>query len=111
MLSIESVVASLAWFLQILRNKAYSILRERRRVTQTDAIPDAPAPETDAATSLDLRAAVLRLPEIQRNALYLQQEGYAVQEIAAIMEIPIGTVKSRLARAKETLRTILEESL
>ena len=100
-----------AWFLQILRNKAYSILRERRRVTQTDAIPDAPAPETDAATSLDLRAAVLRLPEIQRNALYLQQEGYAVQEIAAIMEIPIGTVKSRLARAKETLRTILEESL
>lgn len=99
-----------AWFLQILRNESFSILRERRRVTQTEEWPSVPAPEADTATALDLRAAVLRLPETQRNALFLQQEGYALDEIAVIMDTPVGTVKSRLARAKDTLRTLLEES-
>ena len=66
--------------------------------------------ESDAAETLDVRAALMRLTENQQNALYLRQQGYALEEIADILEIPVGTVKSRLARAKETLRTELEET-
>ena len=97
-----------AWFLRILRNEAYTILRERRRVFETDEIPETPEPFPDADRSLDLRTALMRLREEQRNALYLREEGYSMEEIAAVLNVPVGTVKSRISRAKETLRSYLE---
>lgn len=99
-----------AWFLRILRNEAYDILRERRKVFETDEIPETPSPFPDTASSLDLRVALMRIREDQRNALFLKQEGYSIEEIAAVMNIPVGTVKSRISRAKDTLRKILEEN-
>jgi RNA polymerase sigma-70 factor (ECF subfamily) len=99
-----------AWFLRILRNEAYTILRERRKVFETDEIPETPSPFPDTASSLDLRAALMRIPEEQRNALFLKQEGYSMEEIAAVMHVPTGTVKSRISRAKDSLRKILEEN-
>ena len=97
-----------AWFLRILRNEAYTILRERRRVIETDEIPDSPQPFPDADRSLDLHAALMRLKEDQRNVLYLKEQGYSLEEIAAVLQVPVGTVKSRISRAKETLRSYLE---
>ena len=97
-----------AWFLQILRNECCTILRRRRRVFETEELPDQPNPP-DPTLALDLHDAVMQLPEVQRNALYLRQEGYSVEEIAAIMDVPAGTVKSRISRAKESLRMMLEE--
>ena len=99
-----------AWFLRILRNEAYTILRSRRKVFETDEIPDIPSAFPDAAQSLDLRAALMRLKEDQRNALFLKQEGYSLEEIAAVLKVPVGTVKSRISRAKDALRKILEEN-
>lgn len=98
-----------AWFLRILRNEAYTVLRERRKVFETDEIPEQTIPFPDTAQSLDLRAALMQLKEDQRNALYLKQEGYSMEEIAAVLSIPVGTVKSRISRAKDALRKILEE--
>ena len=97
-----------AWFLQILRNEAYTILRARRKVYETDEIPEIPIADTDSSVSLDLRNALMRLPEDRRNLLYLWQEGYSMEEIAEILNAPVGTIKSRIARAKETLRSYLE---
>ena len=97
-----------AWLLRILRNEAYTILRERRKVIETDEIPETPEPFPDADRSLDLRTALMRLREEQRNVLYLQEEGYSMEEIAAVLNVPVGTVKSRISRAKETLRSYLE---
>ena len=98
-----------AWFLQILRNEAYNTMRRRRRLTPVEELPEAPAPEGDDAGRLDLQAALDQLTEDQRTALLLQQEGYDLAEIGQALDVPVGTVKSRISRAKRTLRTLLEE--
>ena len=98
-----------AWFLQILRHEAYNLLRKQRRLTPVEELPEAPAPEGDDAGRLDLQAALDQLTEDQRTALLLQQEGYDLAEIGQALDVPVGTVKSRLSRAKNTLRTILED--
>ncbi len=98
-----------AWFLRILRNEAYTLLRKRRRLTPVEELPEEAAPEGDSAGRLDLKAALAELTEEQRTSLLLQQEGYDLTEIAEITDVPVGTVKSRISRAKKTLRAILEE--
>ncbi len=96
-----------AWFLRILRNEAYTLLRKRRRLTPVEDLPEGEAPDVDSAGRLDLRAALFQLTEDQRTALLLQQEGYGLAEIGVILDVPVGTVKSRISRAKKTLRTLL----
>lgn len=98
-----------AWFLQILRNEAYNTMRRRRRLTPVEELPEGPAPDADSAGRLDLKAALRELTEDQRTTLLLQQEGYELNEIGAILDVPVGTVKSRISRAKKTLRTLLED--
>lgn len=98
-----------AWFLQILRREAYNVLRRRRRVSPVEDLPEEEVPTPDSAGRLDLAAALSRLTDDQRTALLLQQEGYELSEIGDILGVPVGTVKSRISRAKQTMRTILEE--
>ena len=98
-----------AWFLQILRRESYNTLRRRKRLTLVEELPEREAPDPDSAGRLDLHAALAQLTEDQRTALLLQQEGYELSEIGAILDVPVGTVKSRLSRAKNTLRTLLED--
>ena len=98
-----------AWFMRILRNEAYNTLRKRRRLTPVEELPEREAPDADSAGRLDLKAALAELTEDQRTALLLQQEGYALEEIAEPLDVPVGTVKSRVSRAKKTLRTLLED--
>ena len=99
-----------AWFLQILRHEAYDLLKKRRRLTPVEELPEEAAPEGDDAGRLDLQAALDQLTEDQRTALLLQQEGYDLAEIGQALDVPVGTVKSRISRAKKTLRAILEEN-
>ena len=47
-----------AWFLRILRNEAYTLLRKRRRLTPVEELPEEAAPEGDSACRLDLRSAL-----------------------------------------------------
>ena len=99
-----------AWFLQILRHEAYDLLKKRRRLTPVEELPEEAAPEGDDAGRLDLRQALEELTDTQRTALLLQQEGYDMAEIGQILDVPVGTVKSRISRAKQTLRTLLEDT-
>ena len=99
-----------AWFLQILRHEAYNLLRKRRRLTPVEELPEEAAPAGDDAGRLDLQHALRELSEDQRTALLLQQEGYDLAEIGRILDVPVGTVKSRISRAKRTLRALLEEN-
>ena len=99
-----------AWFLKILRNEAYGILRRQRRVQPMDELPEQSAPQEDTDERLDLQSAMMELDADQRTALLLQLEGYSMEEIAQTLDAPVGTVKSRIYRAKSTLRTILQEN-
>ena len=99
-----------AWFLQILRHEAYDLLKKRRRLTPVEELPEEAAPEGDDAGRLDLRQALQELTDTQRTALLLQQEGYDMAEIGQLLDVPVGTVKSRISRAKQTLRTLLEDT-
>jgi len=114
-----------AWLLSIVRNTAYSWLRKNRPaavVTVDDleamelvqANPGDPNVETPEATLLakidaeQLRVAIAALPAPFRETLVLRDiEGLDYREIAQATEVPIGTVMSRLARARRRLTTTL----
>lgn len=95
------------WLHRIAINACYDALRRRREVLGLDEAPEPPpaADHGDAVTtSVDVRRALLAVPEEFRTVLVLhdiQDLGY--DEIARILQVPIGTVKSRLHRARVAL--------
>jgi RNA polymerase sigma-70 factor (ECF subfamily) len=104
-----------AWTFMILRNQFYSEKRRAWRQTQLDqeaaertliAVDDPEAP-----VALDeLRLGLERLPPEQREALILVGAGgFAYEEAAEICGCAVGTVKSRVSRARRALQAILEE--
>ena len=103
-----------AWTFMILRNQFYSEKRRAWRQTQLDqeaaertlvAVDDPEAP-----VALDeLRLRLPTLPAEQREALVLVGAGgFAYEEAAAICGCAVGTVKSRVSRARKALQVILE---
>ncbi|MBI3449796.1 MAG: sigma-70 family RNA polymerase sigma factor [Acidobacteria bacterium] len=112
---------SKAWFLTIVRNTGYSWLERSRGEELTTAfdanlhdVEDAgPGPELELlrrATRQELFAALESLPVEFREALVLRElEGLSYKEIADVSGLPIGTVMSRLARARQRLRQILTD--
>ena len=70
--------------------------------------PDLRAAAESHAGSLEVIQALDRLPADQKTALLLAVvEGFTCREIAGILTVPIGTVMSRLARAREAMRQAL----
>lgn len=104
-----------AWLYSILNNTWRQYLRRQRNECEFDEeqFHDERNPEgnTDALQIVSrVRAAVAALPMEQRQVVALVDlEGFAYCEVAAILGIPIGTVMSRLHRARKTLQTELEE--
>lgn len=93
-----------AWFMRILKNECCNIIRKRRETVELcEDLLEAPENETG-----ELYRAVMRLKEEYRLCVILYYlEGYRVGEISAIMNIPGGTVKSNLFRARAELKLIL----
>jgi RNA polymerase sigma-70 factor (ECF subfamily) len=110
-----------AWLFQILRNTFLTFyrLREREAAVAEDGVPDWDTPmfhdtPLDEGTAMeahtDLERAMRRLPEEFRTVLLLAEvEGMPLEEVARVMECPVGTVKSRIFRAKERLRGLLKD--
>ncbi|MBQ8554479.1 MAG: RNA polymerase sigma factor [Clostridia bacterium] len=91
-----------AWVTRILINESYAILRRSRRETPIESIPDTPAPPS---ADPDLYRFFTGLTEKLRLPMVLHYvEGYDVREIAAILRIPQGTVKTRLMRGREKMK-------
>ena len=103
-----------AWLFRILRNTHISGLRRAKRGVEEDlelsswrlASNDDP---TAALTLNDLRRALNRLPPEQREALLLVGAGaWSYEEAAAYAECPVGTMKSRVFRARRALAAAVE---
>lgn len=100
------------WMYSIARRKALSKLRKRRPdpVDPEDAIPlaeDGPSPDDEALARLDaqtLGGLISQLPDTMQSVLQLAfVEDLPYHEISEIMEIPTGTIKSRVSRARAAL--------
>lgn len=116
-----------AWLLQIVRNTSYTWLEKNRMGDMTTEFDEnvhadrsiaagssgaaQVTPESAAIASAErerLTRALESLPPRSREVLVLRElEGYSYKEIAAIVSMPIGTVMSTLARAREKLQTLL----
>lgn len=106
-----------AWLLQIVRNACYTWMEKNRAVDLTTEFderihqPGTMTPETAAVAANErerLMKALELLPVRSREVIVLRElEGCSYKEIAAIAAMPIGTVMSTLARARERLLEIL----
>ncbi len=101
------------WLLAIVRHRALNALRGRRPAPVPAPEPCArPVAPDDDAIARRLDAALLELPVDQRLAYLLADvHGLPLAAVAEIEDVPEGTVKSRLARARERLRAALRPSL
>jgi RNA polymerase sigma-70 factor, ECF subfamily len=103
-----------AWLFTIMHNVHVNQVRSRAATPTLpldDDMPDAPvrASQADMLEVRDIGAALRRLPVEQRTVILLVAlEHMSYQETANTLGIPIGTVMSRLARARERLRIMLE---
>ena len=107
------------WLLTIVRHICYSRLREKRRGAPPEAFDDelhgsSHDPAADNAIAWhEVKSAALQqalehlAPEFREVIVLHELEGLAYREIAAVAEIPLGTVMSRLARARQKLQTAL----
>jgi RNA polymerase sigma-70 factor, ECF subfamily len=103
-----------AWTFMILRNQFYSEKRRSWRQTQLDpevaerTLVATDNPESPVALD-ELRLGLAMLPPEQREALILVGAGgFAYEEAAAICDCAVGTVKSRVSRARRALQALLE---
>ena len=104
-----------AWFLMIVRNRSRNLLR-REGLRRTESLPETrdsglPGPEAETEISEirgHLEDALKELPEIQREIVLLHDlEGWTHREIAELVDLPEGTVRSHLHYARKALRRAL----
>lgn len=106
-----SDVGQRAWVFQIARNLALNHLRDGRRRPITVALVHPVVPATQELGAA-LHSAIAALPDVDRDIFVLRETaGLSYQEIAAACDLPIETVRSRLHRTRQALRTTLGSSL
>jgi len=109
-----------SWLFAIVRNTWYSRVTRRGVINPLpldmtdDPADSAPNPEArllQQRTVARVREALEQLPVEFREVLVLREiEGMSYKEIAAVVQVPIGTVMSRLARARDRLSAVLKSS-
>ena len=106
-----------AWVLGIARKRAIDQLRKRRDVvvpieSMREIVGEDGRAVADRFVWADeVRAALARLPDVQRAAITLAyDEGFTHAEIAQTLEVPLGTVKTRIARGLQRLASLLENN-
>ena len=113
----RSVTSLKAWLFQVARNLCLNRHRSAQRAAhalEAELLqPRAPEPQPDAAisqrqTQESLERAVARLPTQLSHLFHLRTRGLSYQEIAEVLSVPLGTVKSRLHQLVSHLREELK---
>lgn len=95
-----------AWLIRATINCSNTFFKAKRRINQVRIT------EVDAVYEMEENSvlpAVLKLPDHQKTVIYMHYfEGYSVEEIANILSVAVGTVKSRLSRGREALKNTLK---
>ena len=110
------------WLFRILRNAFYDLYRSERRHRDVDVLEedhatvdgnwlrgDAELDRLRGVVAREIEAAIAKLGDESKTVLLLDVEGFTEAEIAGIMDCPVGTVKSRLMRARMSLRKLLSQ--
>lgn len=98
------------WMYKIVKNAWFDEIRSRKRRDEVFLPADAGDAATgdDPGDALSIRAAMERLPDEQRLAISLVLvEGLSYQEAADVLDVPVGTLTSRLARGRQALQAAL----
>jgi RNA polymerase sigma factor (sigma-70 family) len=100
-----------AWLFTILHHRHVTHIRRsaleavQADIGRFDQLLRLPPAQIDRLELRELERAIAELPASQRSAILLVGlEGLEYEEVAAMLEVPLGTVRSRVARARETLR-------
>jgi len=104
-----------AWLFTILHNQHVNDVRRSVREGVNVAVEEVASvltvqPNAFATLQLrDLEAAIEKLPQEQRQVILLVGlEGMRYEEVAAILQVPVGTVRSRLSRGRDQLRRLMD---
>jgi RNA polymerase sigma-70 factor, ECF subfamily len=104
-----------AWLFTIMHNQNVNAVRGSIRQSAAINVDDAslclmvPTDHTGALTLRDFDRALAQVPEQRRQALLLiGLEGTSYEEAATILDVPIGTVRSRVSRARASLRSLMD---
>lgn len=117
---LREATAVKAWAVSIMHHCWIDMLRARRDgddIADWEDTLESPCDTPDVQCDRErliacVRAAVARLPLAQRQVITLVDlEAFSYAEVAHILEVPVGTVMSRLSRARAALRTMIERSL
>jgi RNA polymerase sigma-70 factor (ECF subfamily) len=104
------------WAYRIVTNKAEDWIGRKARTRRLSPAFEAETGRSEepqaAVTAGDLRSALPRLSDASRTVLTLHYlEGFGLADIAGILHVPEGTVKSRLHAARHELRTLMKETI
>ncbi|MGH9120225.1 MAG: RNA polymerase sigma factor [Acidimicrobiales bacterium] len=92
------------WLFQVARNAATDELRRAQRRARLLELAPAPGPPSAPDDRVELRAALAALPVAMREPLVLVEVfGFTYVEVAAVLDVPVGTVKSRVFHARQRL--------
>jgi len=102
-----------AWLFTILHNQHVNDVRRGMRESNNVELDQAPelTVQSNAIPALELRdleTAIGKLPPEQRQVILLVGlEGMAYEEVAKVLKVPVGTVRSRLSRGRDQLRLLM----
>ncbi len=114
--TLENLDRFKSWAFRIIYTKAIDAVKNRNKESKNLASvgiieSDRPSSEEDhKLLQIALLKAIRQLPKEKQDIIRLfYAEEYSIQEISAFLEIPVGTVKSRLFKAREKLKSLLKK--
>lgn len=109
--SIRKEESICSWLMTVVHNQACSIIRRKKRIALDSDIIEVISSgnkEEQYVENIFLWEQILKLPDEYRKLVCLHYiHGYSVNEISVLQSIPVGTIKSRLSKARKLLKNLI----